>query len=58
MSRGGYRQGSGRKAREGERRTLTLRLPLDCLAILDRKAGQAGQTRTDIVIRLLRDSEK
>lgn len=58
MSRGGYRQGSGRKAREGVRRTLTLRLPLDCIEILNERSRQEGVPRTDIVIRLLRDSEK
>lgn len=58
MSRGGYRKGSGRKATEGERQTLTFRLPLDCIAILNHLAEQREQSRTDIVIRLLRDLEK
>lgn len=40
---------------EGERRTLTLRLPLDCITILNERSKQEGGSRTEIVARLLRD---
>lgn len=40
---------------EGERRSLTLRLPLDCIEILNERSKQEGVSRAEIVIRLLRD---
>lgn len=53
--RGGYRPGAGRKALEGERKSLTLRLPLDCIAILNERSKQEGVSRAEIVVRLLRE---
>ena len=53
--RGGFRPGAGRKPLEGERKSLTLRLPLDCIEILNERSKQEGVSRTEIVARLLRD---
>lgn len=58
MGRGGRRPGAGRKALEGERRTITLRLPLDAYAILEALAEEGGENKTQVCARLLREKKK
>lgn len=55
MSRGGKRQGAGRKAKEGERVSITFRFPKDAAEILERRAEERGQSRTAILTELIRE---
>lgn len=56
--RGGKRPGAGRPRTEGERKSLSFRLPLDCIEILDKKAEECQRSRTDFLIKLLRETKK
>ena len=53
--RGGKRNGAGRKAKEGARVSITFRLPLDALELLNREAERTGESRTKILAELIRD---
>lgn len=53
--RGGKRNGAGRKAKEGERVSITFRLPKDAAEILERRAEETGQRRTTILTELIRE---
>ena len=58
MPRGGYRPGAGRKpagaAAKGQ--PISLRLPEDLIAELDRQAAETGASRSVLVERLVRQA--
>lgn len=58
MNSGGARKGAGRPRKEGERVSFRCELPKDAAEILERRAREKGQTRTEFLARLLRGTEK
>jgi metal-responsive CopG/Arc/MetJ family transcriptional regulator len=58
MPRGGYRPGAGRKpagtAAKGQ--PISIRLPEDLIAQLDRRATETGASRSVLVERLVRQA--
>lgn len=58
MPRGGHRPGAGRKpagaAAKGQ--PISIRLPEDLIAELDRRAAQTGASRSVLVERLVRQA--
>lgn len=57
MNRGGKRPGAGRKSTDGARVSITFRLPVDALAILEQKAQEQGVSRTSVLTALLRETK-
>jgi len=54
--RGGKRKNAGRKPLGGEKKqTLSVRLPPDVIAWLDKAADDAGQSRAEVIESALRE---
>ncbi len=60
MPRGGFRPGAGRKAAGAvaKGQPISIRLPNDLLAALDRRATESGASRSVLVERLVRQALK
>ena len=58
MPRGGYRPGAGRKPAGAAAKVqpISLRLPEDLIAELDRQAAETGASRSVLVERLVRQA--